>query len=69
MEPDVNVADEEFFAKLEDVMARRKLNDSAVSQILGVPRTTVTRWRQRTVIPHPLMRPLIFEHLEKDARP
>lgn len=45
MEPDVNVADEEFFAKLEDVMARRKLNDSAVSQILGVPRTTVTRWR------------------------
>ena len=39
------------------------LLDEDVSRQLGVSRTTVSRWRSRVVVPHPLMRPAVFRVL------
>lgn len=39
--------------------------DRAISERLGVSRTTVLRWRNGSAIPHPFMRTSVLEQLAK----
>lgn len=63
-ELDIN-NDEQFYDKLDAAVKEHNLTAKDLSAGLGVARTTVERWFQRIVIPHPLMRPSVFRFINK----
>ncbi len=57
------IEDTKFVTELGFLMKHLEINNSELSQALGVARTSINRWFKGTAIPHPLVRPAIFRVL------